>query len=251
MKKYLFKHLMLSLFCFLLLNNSLLAQVVIQRCDVITGWEGAQAFFIDSIDKKEGSGALKIEAQTGHSVWYSKLFSDTYTGISNTGYLSFWIYVSDASKLEGGQVEISSSGTTENNKYSWPLNKENIADGWNNIQLQISKANKINGGAHLDKINFFQISQTLSNPITAKIDFIRFSPEKNAPVWPKLDVPVVDNSSLDGKVMFGYQGWFNHPDDGAGLDWVHWGNLYKPIKSEVDMYHDMREYGYNEKYKTQ
>ena len=103
---------------------------------------------------------------------------------------------------------------------------------------------------HLKKINFFQISQTLSDSITVKIDFIRFSPEKNAPVWPVLNVPVVDNSSLDGKVMFGYQGWFNHPDDGAGLDWVHWGHLYKPNKLAVDMYPDMREYGLNEKYPT-
>ena len=48
--------------------------------------------------------------------------------------------------------------------------------------------------------------------------------------------------------MFGYQGWFNHPDDGAGLGWIHWGNFYEPIKSTVDMYPDIREYGLDELY---
>ncbi|MFC2081327.1 hypothetical protein ACFLR8_03870, partial [Bacteroidota bacterium] len=250
MRKQFFKLLTLTLFWFLFLNNALLAQVVIQRCDVTTGWEGAQAFSIDSIDKKEGSGSLKIGAQAGHSLWYSKLFSETYTGISDTGYLSFWLYLSDASKLGKGQIEISSSGGPDNQAFKWLLSKRDVVDGWNNIQLQISKAKKNNGGANLDKINFFQITQAVSDPITVKIDLIRFSTEKSAPVWPKLDVPEVDNSSLDGKVMFGYQGWFNHPDDGAGLDWVHWGDLYKPIMLTVDMYPDMREYGLNEKYPT-
>ena len=31
----------------------------------------------------------------------------------------------------------------------------------------------------------------------------------------------VDTRTLTGKVMSGYQGWFNTPDDGAGRGWVH------------------------------
>ena len=60
MKKHSFKHLVLSLFCILFLNNVLLAQVVIQRCDVTTGWQGAQTISVDHTDKKEGSGSLKF-----------------------------------------------------------------------------------------------------------------------------------------------------------------------------------------------
>jgi hypothetical protein len=32
----------------------------------------------------------------------------------------------------------------------------------------------------------------------------------------------VDTSTLTGKVMVGYQGWFNCEGDGADLGWTHW-----------------------------
>ncbi|MEX0986093.1 MAG: T9SS type A sorting domain-containing protein [Bacteroidales bacterium] len=227
---------------------SLHGQVVIQRCDVITGWQGAQAISVDQADKKEGNGSLVTEPLAGESVWFSKAFSSTQTGMGPSGYLTFWLYVSDATKLDGGEIEISSSGAAGNQEHFWTFSKSDLVDGWNHLQLQMSAALQVGGGANLDSINYFRIHQTLSGPVTAKIDFIRFTPSQLKPVWPVLDVPVVDNSTLDGKVMFGYQGWFNHPDDGAGLGWVHWGNFYEPINSTVDMYPDMREYGADEKY---
>ncbi len=242
-----FRLLAIALIVFLS-NINLVAQVVIQRCDVTTGWTGNTAFSIDVSDKKEGRGSLSTEAQTGDFTWFSKSFSQTHTGIDNSGYLSLWLYVSDASKLEGGQIGISSSGGIDMEASSWSLDKTLVVDGWNQLQLQLSSAAQVGGGANLDSINFIQISQNLSGPITAKIDFIRFAPGLGEPSWPDLDVAEVDNASLNGKVMFGYQGWFNHPDDGADLGWVHWTNFYEPINSTVDMYPDMREYGMDEKY---
>lgn len=247
-QKYLLQRSSLLLIIALMFNMSLTAQVVIQRCDVTTGWQGAQSISVDYADKKEGYGALQTEAQSGTSTWFSKSFSNTQTGISSSGYLSFWLYVSDASQLEGGEIEISSSGAADNQELHWAFGSADLVDGWNQLQLQISEAVSTGGGADLDAVNFFRVYQTLTGPVTAKIDFIRFTPSLETPVWPLLDVPVVDNSTLDGKVMFGYQGWFNHPDDGAGIGWVHWGNFYEPLNSTVDMYPDMREFGQDEKY---
>jgi len=229
---------------------SLFAQVVIQRCDVTTGWEGNEALSIDNIDKKEGRGSLMTEAVTGQSTWFSKSFSQTRTGIDNSGYLSFWMYVSDASLLEGGLIGISSSGAPDTNESTWPLEKSMLVDGWNHLLLPLDQSVQSGGGVSLDRVNFFRITQDLSGPITVKIDFIRFAPKAGEPSWPELNVPEVDNTSLDGKVMFGYQGWFNHPDDGAGLPWTHWGNYDEPIESDVDMYPDLREYGLDELYDT-
>ena len=44
----------------------------------------------------------------------------------------------------------------------------------------------------------------------------------------------VDSSTLNGKVMVGYQGWFNAEGDGAGRGYNHWtrGNV-KPAAGKV------------------
>ena len=56
--------------------------------------------------------------------------------------------------------------------------------------------------------------------------------------------------SLIGKVMCGYQGWFNAPGDGTPRGWVHWGNGgdLSPDQCTVDMWPDMSEMGPDEKY---
>ena len=52
-----------------------------------------------------------------------------------------------------------------------------------------------------------------------------------------------ENYSLIGKVMCGYQGWFNAPGDGSTRGWVHWGTSsgFSPTECTVDMWPDMTE----------
>jgi len=54
----------------------------------------------------------------------------------------------------------------------------------------------------------------------------------------------VDASTLDGKVLCGYQGWFNTPCDGEGFGFSHWGaNLESGHgRFVVDMWPDTSEY---------
>ena len=49
----------------------------------------------------------------------------------------------------------------------------------------------------------------------------------------------VDASTLDGKVLFGYQGWFGCPGTWGG-NWSHWGN--PPRGVSVDMYPDLTDF---------
>jgi len=75
----------------------------------------------------------------------------------------------------------------------------------------------------------------------------------NLCIGQQLNVPKVDNSSYEGKVMFGYQGWFAHPDDNSARPvWWHWGNLFEisTEKLNVEMYPDMREHVADERYST-
>lgn len=62
----------------------------------------------------------------------------------------------------------------------------------------------------------------------------------------------VDPSSLHGKIMCGYQGWFDSPGDGSERGWVHWGKSgrFEPGYCSVDMWPDMSEYDDDEKFAT-
>jgi hypothetical protein len=67
-------------------------------------------------------------------------------------------------------------------------------------------------------------------------------------------VPRVDPTTLAGKVMTGYQGWFNCPDDGADLGWTHWARdrskPFGPGNITVDLWPDVSEYDDDELYAT-
>ncbi|KAL3686125.1 hypothetical protein R1sor_004147 [Riccia sorocarpa] len=54
-----------------------------------------------------------------------------------------------------------------------------------------------------------------------------------------------DRSTLLGKVMFGYQGWFLTPNDGGNVGWRHWSgdeNVFDNSTATIDLWPDMSEY---------
>lgn len=65
--------------------------------------------------------------------------------------------------------------------------------------------------------------------------------------------PAVDRSTLTGKVMVGYQGWFNAEGDGAGRGYTHWarGGAFPDRESiRVDLWPDLSELGPDERFPT-
>ena len=65
--------------------------------------------------------------------------------------------------------------------------------------------------------------------------------------------PVIDPTMLDGKFMFGYQGWFGCPGDGSPLDsWEHWFRRGLPAADtlRVDMWPDVSELAESERCDT-
>lgn len=80
--------------------------------------------------------------------------------------------------------------------------------------------------------------------------------EVNGPVklkgdlWSFTTTASDSNYSLIGKVMCGYQGWFNCPGDGTPRGWVHWGSsgTFTPTECTVDMWPDMTEMDPGEKF---
>jgi hypothetical protein len=62
----------------------------------------------------------------------------------------------------------------------------------------------------------------------------------------------VDPSTLAGKVMCGYQGWFGAEGDQLGRGWYHWsGNRgFKPGSCKIDLWPDVAELDPDERYPT-
>ncbi|MEX0988367.1 MAG: T9SS type A sorting domain-containing protein [Bacteroidales bacterium] len=63
----------------------------------------------------------------------------------------------------------------------------------------------------------------------------------------------VDATTLNNKIMAGYQGWFAANGDGSGYGWIHWsrrGEVPNADNITIDMWPDMREYDEDELFKT-
>ena len=62
---------------------------------------------------------------------------------------------------------------------------------------------------------------------------------------------VVDATTLNNKIMAGYQGWFGAPNDGSGHGWIHWSNGTPDADNiTFDMWPDLREYDTDELFPT-
>lgn len=88
------------------------------------------------------------------------------------GYLHFYLYCSDVSKIgTEGQIEITSSGICDENEYNWNLKQYVTKTGWNEVWLDLWGAGTTGGVADLSKINYMRI-YTLGSSATFYIDQI-------------------------------------------------------------------------------
>src|SRR5439155_21494060 len=62
----------------------------------------------------------------------------------------------------------------------------------------------------------------------------------------------VDRTTLTGKVMAGYQGWFTAEGDGAGAGWRHYSKRgqFRPGSCNIDLWPDVSELDEDEKFAT-
>ena len=75
--------------------------------------------------------------------------------------------------------------------------------------------------------------------------------ETNSAPKPMGHPGIVDTTSVRGKVMCGYQGWFRCPKDAAGMGWYHWSRDPQRIATNLltfEMWPDMSDYTATERY---
>lgn len=195
-------------------GSILIGAHIFSAADHTTGWSADDPLSVDETNRILGTGSL---TRTGSgSNWFTYLPDVPYnTSVSEEGgFVKFWLYVSGTAGFNGsGTITFSSSEDGTTDRYVWDLGGQPIENGWNHLILKLSEADK-NGSPDPGSIRYFSIDQPLSSSITAKIDEIEFYEPED-----------VDTSTLEGKVMFGYQGWFGTPNDGNNANWwVHWFN---------------------------
>ena len=108
------------------------------------------------------SKAEYVMEGSGSWLWKSSTFEGSFDGIDiseyKQGYLHFYIYCSDISKIgTEGQIEITSSGRCDVNEYNWELKQYVTKTGWNEVWLDLWAAASTGGVADLSNINYMRI----------------------------------------------------------------------------------------------
>jgi len=107
-----------------------------------------------------------------------------------------------------------------------------------------------------DKAGWVRVSNEGTDPDKVVIaDAVQFLPVNPTPgPYEGPSVTGTDVSTLRGKVVCGYQGWFTAEGDGSGLGWTHWARNpsepFAPGNVAVDLWPDVSELGPRERYPT-
>ena len=107
-------------------------KVIVNSCDTGASVNTDTAYI------KEGTGSWM-----GHS--NTEVFRTSFSPVDltyhmDTGYLHFWLYVSDISKITGGQIELTSSGSPDKQEICWDPQNYILQNGWNEIILPLNQS---------------------------------------------------------------------------------------------------------------
>ena len=155
----------------------------------------------------EGSGAVR--SYTGKNSFDNSLSLETTYDLGTTGLteenaaLGLWLYFNDVASIIGTKdsiIEISSSGTFDENEYQWDLN-EMIADGslvsgWNWLELNVSDAKKT-GEPNLDGLNYIRIFTNGTNLLAMVDDVILYDRTTYVPTQDEGFVRTLPASNAD------------------------------------------------------
>lgn len=162
--------------------------VMFDPADAMDDWEiaGPGPKNVDKTDKKEGVASLSTAIITGEDYMHfikrkPAIVDPGFT--ESEGQFKFWFYVERVADLKlDGQIELTSSGQSDKNEYSWNLDAiiPTLHDGWNDVTLNFSAANKGgDGGPDIHKFNFFRMyfwtNDKTHTDLKVAVDYLRFT----------------------------------------------------------------------------
>ena len=160
-------------------------QFVLDKVEAMETWTGSGAYL--SYSGAPVGSAYVASSQTDAAG--ANVLTRTLTGLDASGYkdgyLHFWLYVKDADIISGGQIELTSSGEPDKQETSWNVGGLDLKDGWNELYLPVSEANRAGGGANFTNLNYLRVYVISNGRQTIGLDYIALShtaPQKESPV---------------------------------------------------------------------
>jgi len=150
-------------------------KVQVDNCDSEKGW--SNSLTVDHADFKEGTGSLQTESVS--PFLFRKVFTTPVnTGLDGkSGYIALWLYISDVAALHEnpGSLQISSSNRSQDNAHHWSFKSLKLEKGWNKLVFELNENSATGGDFDGSNLKYFMLMQKTTQPITFKIDDIRFA----------------------------------------------------------------------------
>jgi hypothetical protein len=136
------------------------------NAEALDAWETAgNKGTIEKALRKEGEGWLKAPITSGEDYMHfiKRRPTPLNAGVTkDNGALKLWFYIENIAEFkDDGQFELTSSGESDKNEYSWNIGPmlPNLKSGWNELTLPFSDAAESNGdgGPNLNAFNFFRV----------------------------------------------------------------------------------------------
>lgn len=170
---------------------------MVESCDTADGWTGGHAPYAtspetDTVIKKQGQGSIRYTLNLpGEFHLVSNKVYATPFNVKGATHVEMDVYISDVNVLTNCgyaiQFEVTSSGTCDQQEYSWSLDKYVNKNGWSHIRLPIEAAMicvgsnpELSGNPDLSRVNYFRfhtlnISAAADNQLVFRVDNIAFS----------------------------------------------------------------------------
>src|SRR5262245_31759261 len=149
---------------------------LLDLADVRTGWASHATLSVDATIKVNGAASLKSVGSGKDR--FRKTFA-TPIDVSQMRYLTFWYYVDRpdllGSATDQGQIELTSSGTFDNQEQNWSVRDLHLQRGWNYVVLDLPGRPRSGTPTDLTRVNFFRIYHLPTGSITTRIDHITFT----------------------------------------------------------------------------
>lgn len=131
---------------------------MIMSCDTVNILRGITNAKV-TVKKNEhvqGTGAFKLDWETGGSGFALKNAVDL--SAYQEGYIHLSLYINDASLITKRVIlELTSSGTSDADEFTYIINKEDLVNGWNHLWIPTNSVAAKIGSPNLSKINFLRV----------------------------------------------------------------------------------------------